>query len=141
VPFFFTFFPMHLAGMLGMPRRVAVYAPEFQTLNQIISISGFILGISTFILLWNIVYSLWKKKVVAGPNPWRALTMEWDTTSPPPAFNFYGDPVPFHDPYGYGTKEAWDYLNKQADELGPSYPANQPPPAARPAALAPAGGD
>ncbi|MFN8379104.1 MAG: cytochrome c oxidase subunit I [Anaerolineae bacterium] len=141
VPFFFTFFPMHLAGMLGMPRRVAVYAPEFQTLNQIISISGFILGLSTFILLGNIVYSLRKKKVVAGPNPWRALTLEWNTTSPPPAFNFYGDPVQFHDPYGYGTKEAWDYLKEQAEELGPSYPANQPPEQAKPAKLAPAAGD
>ena len=141
VPFFFTFFPMHLAGMLGMPRRVAVYAPEFQSLNQIISISAFVLGMSTFILLWNILYSLWRKKIVAGPNPWRALTLEWNTTSPPPAFNFYGDPVPFRDPYGYGTKEAFDYLKAQADEFGPSYPANQPPEKAKPAKLAPAAGD
>lgn len=140
-PFFFTFFPMHMAGMLGMPRRVAVYAPEFQALNQIISISAFILGLSTFILIWNVIYSLWKKKIVAGPNPWRALTLEWNTSSPPPAFNFYGDPVPFRDPYGYGTKEAWDYLKEQADELGLSYPANQPPEKAKPAALAPAAGD
>jgi cytochrome c oxidase subunit 1 len=141
VPFFFTFFPMHLAGMLGMPRRVAVYAPEFQTLNQVISFSAFILGLSTFILIGNVVYSLWKAKVVAGPNPWRALTMEWNTSSPPPPYNFQGDPEPFRDAYGYGTKDAFDYLQAQADELGLSYPANQPPPARKPAALAPAAGD
>jgi cytochrome c oxidase subunit 1 len=141
VPFFFTFFPMHLAGMLGMPRRVAVYAPEFQTLNQIISIAAFILGLSTFILLYNVVYSLWKAKVVAGPNPWRALTLEWNTSSPPPAHNFDGDPVPFRDSYGYGTKDAFDYLQAQADELGPSYPVNLPPTGKKQAALAPAAGD
>jgi cytochrome c oxidase subunit 1 len=119
--FFLTFFPMHLAGMLGMPRRVAVYAPEFTTLNVIISISGFILGLSTFIILYNMAASLVTGRK-AGANPWRALTLEWATSSPPPATNFYGDPVPFADPYGYGTKESYDYLQALEKKYGPAEP-------------------
>ncbi|MBW4437380.1 MAG: cytochrome c oxidase subunit I [Pleurocapsa minor GSE-CHR-MK-17-07R] len=128
VSFFFTFFPMHLLGMLGMPRRVAVYAPEFQTLNSIVSFASFVLGISTFILLYNMVYSLIKRKQ-AGPNPWRALTLEWATSSPPPAHNFHGDPVPYKNPYGYGTEAAYRYLEAQEAELGKSWPNLEEEPA------------
>ncbi len=109
VGFFFTFFPQHIVGMLGMPRRVAVYAPEFQTLNIIISVAAFLLGISTFVLLYAMALSLSNGKR-AGANPWRALTLEWATTSPPPTHNFHGDPVPYRDPYGYGTESAFRYL-------------------------------
>ena len=124
--FFFTFFPMNLLGMLGMPRRVAVYAPEFQTLNVIVSIAAFALGISTFILLYNIFYSL-ARGPRAGANPWRALTLEWATTSPPPPHNFVGDPVPFPNPYGYGTEAAFAYVQAIEDHFG----APDEPPATR----------
>lgn len=119
--FFFTFFPMHLLGMLGMPRRVAVYAPEYQALNVLVSISSFILGVSTFIALYNMVRSL-KVGRVAGPNPWRALTLEWTTSSPPPPHNFDGDPVPFKNPYGFGTEAAHLYLEAIESHSGPSAP-------------------
>lgn len=108
--FFFTFFPMHMAGMLGMPRRVAVYAPELQTLNTVSSIAAFVLGTSTFIFLINAVRSMSHGKL-AGANPWRALTLEWATTSPPPPYNFEEPPIPFEDPYGYGTEAATAYLD------------------------------
>lgn len=114
VSFLGTFFPQHLVGMQGMPRRVAEYAPEFQAMNIIISISGFVLGISTFLILYNMVWSLYRGKI-AGSNPWRALTLEWMTTSPPPPYNFVGDPIPFEDPYGYGTEASREYL-KAMDE-------------------------
>jgi len=128
IAFFFTFFPQHLVGMLGMPRRVAVYAPEFQPINVIISFSAFVLGLSTFIILFNMVWSLVRKeKQIAGPNPWRALTMEWATSSPPPEHNFHGEPVPFKNPYGYGTEAAYHYLEEQEKELGPSYPQTMEP--------------
>lgn len=117
--FFFTFFPQHIVGMMGMPRRVAVYAPEFQSMNVLISISAFVLGISTFIILYNMVVSIRKGKV-AGPNPWRALTLEWTTSSPPPAHNFEGDPVPFKNPYGYGTEAAWQYIEAIEQKFGES---------------------
>ncbi|NOG50231.1 MAG: cytochrome c oxidase subunit I [Chloroflexi bacterium] len=119
VAFFFTFFPMHLAGMQGMPRRVAEYAPEFQTLNVIISISAFVLGISTFIILANMIWAIYRGKV-AGPNPWRALTLEWRTSSPPPAYNFKGTPIPFDDPYGYGTEAANAYLAAMEELMTPA---------------------
>lgn len=130
--FFLTFFPQHLVGMLGMPRRVAVYAPEFQVLNIIISISGFILGLSTFIILYNMAVSTVRGRK-AGANPWRALTLEWATTSPPPTTNFIGDPTPYEDPYGYGTEGAYLYLEALEQRYGPALPeerALQPKPAA-----------
>lgn len=124
--FFFTFFPQHILGMLGMPRRVAVYAPEFQGLNIVVSIAGFVLGVSTFILLYNMVVSL-RHGRVAGPNPWRALTLEWTTTSPPPAHNFIGDPIPFDDPYGFGTEASAAYIDAIERRYGPSLPLSTDP--------------
>lgn len=132
VAFFFTFFPMHIAGMLGMPRRVAYYLPEYTNINRVISISAFVLGISTFVLLYNLAVSLRNGKL-AGANPWRALTLEWATTSPPPVTNFIGDPVPFPDPYGYGTPESVVYL----DAIDKQYGIGEDPPVARPAIAAP----
>jgi len=119
VGFFFTFFPQHIVGMLGMPRRVAVYAPEFQSWNVIISIAAFVLGISTFVFLVNAVMSLSRGRI-SGANPWRALTLEWATTSPPPAHNFIGDPVPFKNPYGYGTQASHAYLEAIDQRYGVS---------------------
>ena len=108
--FLFTFFPMHIVGMLGMPRRVAVYVAEFQPWNQLISFSAFVLGFSTFIVIYNIIKSYYHGPV-AGANPWRALTLEWQTTSPPPPTNFVDDPIPFENPYGYGTEAAAAYID------------------------------
>lgn len=108
--FLFTFWPMHILGMMGMPRRVAIYEPYLQPLNVIVSLAGFVLGISTLIFTWNVMRSLARGRV-AGANPWRALTLEWATSSPPPAWNFDVDPVPFEDPYGYGTEQSVAYLD------------------------------
>jgi len=108
--FLFTFFPMHIVGMLGMPRRVAVYDPAFTDFNRLISLAAFVLGFSTFIVIYNIIQSYFHG-AVAGANPWRALTLEWATTSPPPPTNFEDDPIPFEDPYGYGTEAATAYLD------------------------------
>ena len=117
--FFFTFFPQHIVGMQGMPRRVAVYDPALQDLNQLIGYASFVLGISTFVMLYNMVRSTISGKE-AGANPWRALTLEWQTTSPPPPYNFVGDPIPFEDPYGYGTEASKAYLDAMEKRFGPS---------------------
>jgi cytochrome c oxidase subunit 1 len=130
VSFFFTFFPMHVAGMQGMPRRVAEYAPEFQGVNALVSFASFVLGISTFVIIWNIIVSL-RAGRQAGANPWRALTLEWATSSPPPAHNFVGDPVPYRNPYGYGSPSAAAYL----DALESSYGASEHPSPDTPKAL------
>ncbi len=124
--FFFTFFPMHLAGMLGMPRRVAQYAPEFQGINVLVSVAAFVLGLSTFIILYNMIWSLYRGER-ATANPWRALTLEWATSSPPPSTNFIGDPVPFPNPYGYGTKEAFTYVEALNQKYGPVSPREHAP--------------
>jgi cytochrome c oxidase subunit 1 len=136
VSFFFTFFPMHILGMAGMPRRVAYYDPQFQGLNVLVSLAGFVLGISTFVLLYNMAYSVVRGKV-AGANPWRALTLEWTTTSPPPAYNFVGDPIPFEDPYGYGTEASRVYLDAIEGRYGPPAPNALPPTPIEPAPAAP----
>jgi cytochrome c oxidase subunit 1 len=96
---------MHLIGIQGMPRRVADYAQQFATWNLIISISSFALGLSTLIFLYNIVAS-WRGGPRAAANPWRALTLEWQVSSPPPIFNFDAVPTVVGGPYEYGVPGA-----------------------------------
>jgi cytochrome c oxidase subunit I len=95
-----TFFPMHLLGLAGMPRRIAMYLPEFERWNQVATIGSYILGLGTIIIVSNLVYSAkWGRKV--GPNPWGARTLEWThTSSPPSEFNFDSIPVVTEYPYG-----------------------------------------
>ena len=83
------FFPMHITGLLGMPRRVYTYSADmgWSTLNLISSIGAFVLAIGLLITLFNIMKSRRVGKL-AGPNPWDADTLEWSTTSPPPPYNF-----------------------------------------------------
>jgi cytochrome c oxidase subunit 1 len=100
-----TFAPMHLIGIQGMPRRVAEYASKFAAWNLFISISAFILGASILIFLYNIVAS-WRYGPRASSNPWRALTLEWQVSSPPPVFNFDAVPTVVGGPYEYGVPGA-----------------------------------
>ncbi|MCC7447642.1 MAG: cytochrome c oxidase subunit I [Anaerolineae bacterium] len=109
VGFFLTFFPMHFMGLLGMPRRVWAYDPKYTTLNVIATIGAYIMGVAIFPFLINVAISLRAGKI-AGDNPWRALTLEWMTSSPPPEHNFDGIPVPSPDPYGYGLPQSAAYL-------------------------------
>ena len=82
-----------------MPRRVAEYAAKFAAWNLFISISAFILGLSTLIFLYNMVAS-WRYGPRAAANPWRGLTLEWQVSSPPPIFNFDAVPTVVGGPYG-----------------------------------------
>jgi cytochrome c oxidase subunit 1/cytochrome c oxidase subunit I+III len=88
-----AFFVQHFLGLMGMPRRVYTYPdlPGWGLLNFISTVGAFLLGASVLVLLWNIVVSL-RNGQPAGDNPWQAWTLEWATTSPPPAHNF--DRVP-----------------------------------------------
>jgi cytochrome c oxidase subunit 1/cytochrome c oxidase subunit I+III len=88
-----AFFVQHFLGLMGMPRRVYTYPdlPGWGLLNFISTVGAFLLGASVLVLLWNVVVSL-RRGQPAGDNPWQAWTLEWATTSPPPAHNF--DRVP-----------------------------------------------
>jgi cytochrome c oxidase subunit I len=118
VGFNITFFPMHWVGLQGMPRRVADYAPEFGNWNFVISIASFGLGASTLVFLYNMIVS-WRRGPIAPPNPWRALTLEWQVSSPPPVFNFDEIPQVVGSPYEYGTRGARHaVLNGRPTEAG-----------------------
>jgi cytochrome c oxidase subunit 1 len=98
-----AFFPMHILGLLGMPRRVYTYPANlgWNDLNLISSVGAFLIGLGVMVFLTNIIISL-KQGEAAGDDPWDAYTLEWDTTSPPKKYNFLTLPVvrsrrPFYD--------------------------------------------
>lgn len=92
--FILTFAPMHIAGILGMPRRIYTYMPNrnFDIWNQMTTIGAFLQAPSYLFFAWNLVYSYWHGRP-AGDDPWDAWTLEWLTTSPPPSYNFEEIPV------------------------------------------------
>ena len=100
-----TFAPMHLIGIEGMPRRVADYAEQFAGWNMAISIASFGLGISTLVFVYNMVSSV-RNGEKAEANPYNALTIEWQVSSPPPVFNFDSIPTVVGGPYEYGIPGA-----------------------------------
>lgn len=110
-----TFYPMHIIGLAGHPRRY--YDPTFykyleniQYINQFISIFAIVMGLAQLIFLVNFLFSL-----VAGPrvgrNPWKSNSLEWTAPSPPPHGNFETTPIVYRGPYEYSVPgmEA-DYL-------------------------------
>jgi cytochrome c oxidase subunit 1 len=99
-----AFFAMFLSGIEGMNRRVAVYLPYLTEINQWTSIWSWLLGLGFVIPMASFVYR-WAFGPEAGPNPWRAKTLEWQTASPPPHGNFERVPLVTTDFYGYGDVE------------------------------------
>ena len=94
IGFHMTFDVMHFPGLLGMPRQIYTYEPDrgWNTLNFIVTVGAFIQGIAVLIFVVNLVYSYFRG-AEAGPDPWDAWTLEWATSSPPPAYNFADEPV------------------------------------------------
>jgi len=99
-----SFLPMHKLGLMGMNRRIAEYDPKFASLNEICTYGSYILAISTLPFIINAVWSWWYGQK-AGDNPWRGLTLEWMTSSPPAIENFAQLPVLATGPYDYGVGE------------------------------------
>jgi cytochrome c oxidase subunit 1 len=94
IGFNLAFFPMHILGLQGMPRRVYTYQPEmgWANLNLLATIGAVIMLVGFVLFLWNVVSSA-RHGAFAGPNPWDAGTLEWAATSPPRPYNF--ERIPF----------------------------------------------
>ena len=114
---------MHIIGMHGHPRRIAdptIY-PYLQGagvmgMNQFMTYSAFLLGLTQLIIVYNFVSSLF-----IGPkapaNPWHANSLEWTTTSPPPHYNFAQLPTVYHPPYEYSVPGVPDDYLPQTEPM------------------------
>jgi cytochrome c oxidase subunit I+III len=89
-----TFFPMHVLGLYGMPRRVYTYPAGLGwfNLNLMATIGAGIIFVSLLLYLVNVVRSA-RLGAPAGDNPWQGSTLEWATSSPPPVYNFHPQPT------------------------------------------------
>ena len=96
--FALTFVPQFILGYLGMPRRYHVYVPEFQVLNVMSTAGASVLALGYALPVFYLLASLWTGKS-APANPWGASGLEWETSSPPPTFNFERTPVVVAGPY------------------------------------------
>ena len=125
VGFNLTFFPMHFSGMYGQPRRTWTYqaGTNVELFNQLSTIGGFILGVSTLIFLWN----LWKSArsgEKAGSNPWGAPSLEWSIPSPPHHYNFPALPeVRSREPMWHeGERRAIEAVTHMEPDVEPEMP-------------------
>jgi cytochrome c oxidase subunit 1 len=103
-----TFFPLFIAGYMGLPRRYHAYPPEFQVLNVLSTAGASILAVGYVIPMIYFDWSLRYGKP-AGSNPWNAVGLEWMTPSPPPTHNFDETPVV--------TWEAYDYEHQPQEKI------------------------
>jgi cytochrome c oxidase subunit 1 len=98
VGFNVTFWPMHVLGLRGMPRRVADYPSSLgpgmslTTPNLVSTIGSYLMAVAAITFLVN-VFLAFRRKVPAGDNPWDGYTLEWFTSSPPPEHNFHSLPT------------------------------------------------
>ncbi|MEK6778070.1 MAG: cytochrome c oxidase subunit I [Candidatus Deferrimicrobiota bacterium] len=105
VGFNVTFLTQFFLGFKGMPRRWAEYPPQFQSLNIVSTVGSWVLALGIFIMFVNFVRGLYAGEP-APSNPWKGLTLEWQTASPPPTENFEEIPVVTGWPYGYVKRKA-----------------------------------
>ena len=105
VGFNVAFLSMFVAGLQGMPRRVADYDPQFAGPNLVTSLFAYVLIAGVALTFYNIVVS-WIGGTKAVANPWGALSLEWQTPTPVPLENFEKIPVVTSGPYEYGEPAA-----------------------------------
>ncbi len=117
------FFPMHYAGVLGMPRRYYNFEnydfipPEAAGLNAFISVAALIVGFSQLLFLFNLAWSYFRGRA-SGPNPWGAASLEWQTPHTPPGHGNWGPalPVVYRWAYDYSVPGApEDFLPQTSD--------------------------
>ncbi|HEY3911557.1 MAG TPA: cbb3-type cytochrome c oxidase subunit I [Stellaceae bacterium] len=104
VGFNLTFFPQFILGYLGMLRRYYSYPPQWQSWNVLSSAGASILAVAYIMPLGYLLWSLFYGER-AGANPWRATGLEWQTSSPPPVYNFTRTPVVTVAPYAYNAED------------------------------------
>jgi cytochrome c oxidase subunit 1/cytochrome c oxidase subunit I+III len=104
------FFPMHILGLLGMPRRVFTYPSGFglDGMNMTVTIGAFILGVGILISIFNMFSSL-RNGQLAGKNPWNSDGLEWETDSPPPPY------ATVHIPTVLSRHPLWDDHEEESD--------------------------
>jgi cytochrome c oxidase subunit I len=139
-----VFFPMHYLGVLGMPRRYynfdgyAFIPPSAHVLNAVISVAAFVIATGQLLFIFNLVWSAFRGKV-AGPNPWRAASLEWFTPETPPGHGNWGPQLPVVHRWAYAYAvpgAAEDFVPQNAPpehggvEPEPAQPAPQLPEAA-----------
>ncbi len=131
------YFPMHYLGVLGMPRRYynwegyAFVPPSAQSLNEFITVAALIVGVVQLVFVFNLVWSAFRG-TAAGPNPWRAASLEWFTPDTPPRHLNWGPTLPVVHRWAYaysvpGAKE--DFIAQNAP---PEAGGHEPEPEARP---------
>jgi cytochrome c oxidase subunit 1 len=113
VGFNLTFFPMHILGIQGMPRRIYTYQPDmaWHGLNLFVSGSAVILALGFLIFFIDAIVAS-RRGTPAGDNPWDAPTLEWATCSPPPSYNFA------HIPVVEGSNPLWEQCASLAVAAG-----------------------
>jgi cytochrome c oxidase subunit 1 len=128
IGFNITFFPMHILGLLGMPRRIWTYGTDtgWGSYNLLETVGGFIIAFSVLLFVINFFVSV-RKGQIAGNDPWDGQTLEWLTSSPPPKYNFAVIP------HIHGRRPAWDLKHPELldqDELDreapPEFPKARP---------------
>jgi len=94
IGFNLTFFPMHIMGFLGLPRRVYTYPKELELdgYNLTATCGSALLGLGVVLFVIDLIFSLFRGRP-SNDNPWNADSLEWSLSSPPPNFSFYTFPV------------------------------------------------
>jgi cytochrome c oxidase subunit 1 len=117
IGFNLAFFPMHISGLLGMPRRVYTYTGDegFNLWNLMSTVGAFVIAAGVLIFIINLFYSA-RKKQPAGADPWDGRTLEWSIPSPVPVYNFAEVPH-------VHALDDWWHRKYQEDERGVPIPA------------------
>jgi cytochrome c oxidase subunit I len=112
VGFNLTFFPMHISGLLGMPRRVWTYPSGlgWDVYNLLSTIGSYVLAVGILAIVVNVLWSM-KRGAPAPSDPWGGNTLEWSTSSPPPHFNFQVIPIV------RSADANWDVEDRREDQL------------------------
>lgn len=117
-----TFFPMHMLGLQGMPRRVSTYASGmgWDLYNLMATVGAFMLAVGSLVFLWNLI-ATFRKPRSAVADPWDGRTLEWTIASPPPEYNFaelpevHSEDSFWHDKYSE-TRDGKLMLRERAPE-------------------------